>query len=388
MNRDHLSASNLDRVMACPASAILPQWKKPVGSGAQRGTIIHAYMEDVVRAGRGTALDNVHPEFRDECAGIDVSHLQGWAPHVEEAFALTLRHDGSSARSLSGVLQAPGSRYPDLADDALEIPGRLDLFDEERIDDYKTGHGTTSHYWQMRFAQLAVWHVYGWTPPARTLHLQPDGTWLPRVVAAPLNTARGEDKAIAWLMHATLERVERYRREHRAPDKEDIKPGEHCKYCPAKQTCPAYTNLIQVAAGVGPDGVLREVWEKNKADAWDMAQQMKDAAAQLEEDLKALAVLDEIKLNNGKVLRQVMKEGNEYFTNVDQVVAQVAQVEGVTGAPAIIKRSLTKTAIKELLDANLGKDAGKVNTSLLQKLRDMGLLVKGVAKPAVVVEKE
>lgn len=384
MNRDHLSASNLDRVMLCPASAILPQWKKPVGGGAKRGSIIHAYMEDVVRAGRVTALDNVPPEFRDECAGIDVSHIQGWAPHVEEAFAITLRHDGYSVRPLNGR-PVDGSRYPDMADDALEIPGRLDLFDEERVDDYKTGHGDTPHYWQMRFAQLAVWNQYGWTPPARTLHLQPDGTWSPRVVAAALNPARGEDKAIAWLMHATLERVERYRREHRAPEKEDIKPGEHCKYCPAKQTCPAYTNMIQVAAGVGPEGVLREAWEKNKADAWDLAGLMKDAAATLEEDLKALAVLDDINLNNGKVLRQVMKEGNEYFTNVDRVVAEV---EGVApGAAAIVKRSLTKTAIKELLDTKLGKDAGKVNTSLLQNLRDMGLLVKGAAKAAVVVEK-
>lgn len=387
MNRDHLSASNLDRVMACPASAILPQWKKPGSGGAQRGTIIHAYMEDVATVGRGTALDNVHPDFRDECAAIDVSHLHGWAPHVEEAFALTLRHDGSSARSLSGVLQAPGSRYPAMADDVLEIPGRLDLFDAGRVDDYKTGHGTTSHYWQMRFAQLAVWHVYGWTPPARTLHLQPDGTWLPRVVAAPLNTARGEDKAIAWLMHATLERVERYRREHRAPDKEDIKPGEHCKYCPAKQTCPAYTNLIQVAAGIGPDGVVQQAWGKNKADAWDLAQQMKDAAAQLEDDLKAMAVLDEIKLNNGKVLRQVMKEGNEYFTDISRVLGEVRALAPAGDVARIVKESLTKTAIREYLDRRVDEPA-RVNTALLQKLRDMGLLVKGAAKPAVVVEKE
>jgi hypothetical protein len=331
----------------------------------------------------GDALALVPEEFREECARIDVLAARE-LDHVEVAFALGLHNDWFDVRLLDGPPE-PGSRYPAMRDTLLEIPGRLDGYNATTVDDYKTGHGDTSHYWQMRFAQLALFAHDGRRVRARTLHLQPDGTWAPHVVAEPFKDA-AEAKSIAWLLHATLERVERYRREGRAPDKEDVKPGEHCRYCPAKQTCPAYTNLVQVAAGIGPDGVVKAAWGKNKADAWDLAQQMKDAAAQLEEDLKALAVLEDIPLNNGKVLRYAFKEGNEYFTDISRVLVAVNAVVPSGDAARIVKESLTKTAIRAYLDGRV-EDSAKVNASLLQQLRDTGLLVKGKGEWKVGVEK-
>lgn len=63
------TASQLERVMACPASAALPK-ARSTDSYSERGTAIHDYLENVFYIGADAALAKVPSAYAEDCAMI------------------------------------------------------------------------------------------------------------------------------------------------------------------------------------------------------------------------------------------------------------------------------------------------------------------------------
>ena len=80
-----LTASQLDRAMACPASFALPAVSFPPSKESDRGTEIHRFLETAVTSGREVALAEVPDDapWRATCEGVDLSLLTAEAESVE-----------------------------------------------------------------------------------------------------------------------------------------------------------------------------------------------------------------------------------------------------------------------------------------------------------------
>src|ERR1700722_8130619 len=89
------TASALERVCQCPASAALPQVLSSDEDGV-RGTQIHAYLRRRIQGWDiAHALELVPEPWRQTCNGIDVRRLiSGWREvEAETAYALDVSND-------------------------------------------------------------------------------------------------------------------------------------------------------------------------------------------------------------------------------------------------------------------------------------------------------
>ncbi len=71
-----LTASQLQRIFTCPASAALPAVIEQAGEAAQDGNDIHAYLYRRLKNGNPKALVEMKNSMRGRCAAIDLGALQ------------------------------------------------------------------------------------------------------------------------------------------------------------------------------------------------------------------------------------------------------------------------------------------------------------------------
>lgn len=249
--------SSLDRVMACPASAVLPPTRE-VSSGvwASRGNVIHAFLRDVNHLGREEALTRVPLEHLEACEGIDLSQM----PVSPDAYAaeVALAYDWAqdTGREINrGTDSREYGAWP------TEVAGRTDVVavtdTAVRVLDYKTGYrylGRADESWQLRGYALAAARAYGKREAEVSfIRVTEDGS--PWFIHGKLGFLDLEEAALA--LTTTGETIERLRGERAGEDGKGrlleghLKAGPHCRYCPAFGRCPEQARLLRSVVADG-----------------------------------------------------------------------------------------------------------------------------------------
>jgi hypothetical protein len=328
-----ISASSLGRVAVCPASAVLPSVDS-VGEAARRGTILHAYLENVPSMGREEALALVDEEYRAAAEVIDLEALPidgtRWAQEVAFAFDVTT----GRARELG---RSRGRDYGTRRD--TEVVGTADVIGLSRdgsmalVLDHKFGASPiakASRNYQLKFLALAATRAYGATDARVALiHIPPSG--LPWYDSATFDAF---DLAVfAQELRRIVDRVAFAERSVHAGEPPLATTGEHCKWCPCLPYCPAQTALVRTVVGELEGQWERPVTPEDAARVYEKVKAAKAVLARLENALYTYAAANPIPLANGIVFGSVTEESNE---SVDGPTARAALLDLESGAESAI----------------------------------------------------
>ena len=332
------SASELQRLFACPGSAALPTTRAVGSDAAERGTAVHLFLERVA-AGMAPeeALDMVEDEeHRALCAAINLAELPiGTAPEVTFAYDLS----SGRARELGRRL---GRDYRGLAEE--ELPGTSDAVGVGAaavfVGDYKTGFHVVAARDNLQLRALCLFAARAYDRDeaiGEIVRIKPDGgVWRDRVTFDALDL---DDFSVQ------LERVTKavlgQRARAAAGRLPDVVEGDHCRFCPAWDACPAKaTALVRVASGADTEPLLSllPLTPELAGHAWVKMRAARRLLERLEASCHAaLNEYGELPLPSGGVLRRVTEPGNERLDGrvvfavvreqLDQEVAEGA-VEG------------------------------------------------------------
>lgn len=388
-----LSASHLPRVLACPASHVLPQRKLEAGEAAERGTNIHAFLEVAFKHGRESAWETFSPELPGIAVarGLDLELL--WADLTDGLAEATFAFDGvtQTARLLGTSL---GRQYENTG----EILGTADFVGRHHetrqliIVDYKTGllpvDAATSQ--QLAFLALAAHlHYHTNTVTARIVQIREDSTFH--------FNEREYDAELLREFGAHLGELQQvltvFAGWQAAGKMLPVAIGEHCKYCPALTSCPATASVLQNLqwATNKDDLTAWNVERLNGQEAgalWDRLQLIKKALDVQETVLRDYARENVLEVSGGK---QMMLGRQEYSQiALGPALDIISQVCGQDLAEHLLNATnakLPKTELEAALKASglQGGELRQVLAVLNQEFERQGALVRAtreVMQPA------
>lgn len=366
-----LSGSALQRLWACQGAAVLPQVDR-TSPFAEAGTAKHSYFRNLKRMDREEALALVSDEYRELCEAVVVDDL----PLSEEFLAeLAVAYDVDTD-TCREIGEDKDRNYGPLG--PREIPMTLDLAaDGEEyvfVGDYKTGRGYVTparRNLQLRAGALAMARLKG-RSAARVaiVHVREHGQ--PFYDVAHFDAF--ELELIAAELRELMNRVEAAREADAAGASPALATGEHCRYCPSFQFCPAQTVLLrQVVAE--PERVTQELkamlTPETAGRAYLRYQAVKTVLREVEKSLRAYAAEHPIPLGDGafygpvarekevldaEVVREVLKEQHgadiadracEFSTSkaaIDRAVRVVQEAKKQAGEKVTLT-SLNKAAL-------------------------------------------
>lgn len=372
------TGSQMDRITRCPASAALPQIHDAEPSDARdRGTAMHAFLERVPVVGRDAALAEVDERWRPFCSDIQLAKL---ADRMELSRELALAYNW---RRDTARLLAPFERRAYEVDPDCEIPLTLDLAgaasDVVYVGDFKSGHGwlpDASGSMQLGLGALALARLHRASRAViEYIRILDDGS--SRRFDATLDVFGLE--AIAGRVCEAMEEVDRLRKDIAAGATPTVTEGRWCRWCKAKQFCPAKTALIRhVLADPQPVPYILPLTPESALRAYRLLQPAKQALAQIEGALYAYAKLTPIPLGveedgSHRFFGELRGPGNEELSGA--VTHQVlAELYGGEVANKAVSFETTKTAITDAIRAVL--PAGEKITHHTEKVfnlvRDRG----------------
>jgi len=340
MPSDLPTFSALGRVLACPASHVLPQVESG-GEYADVGRAVHAYLHAVALTDQTTALEHVPKDQRELCEAIPLERLPvGLSPEVPLAYNVVT----GEGRFLSA---GDGYRnYESATED--EIAGTTDVLgvdaNEVYVGDYKTGRPVTParHNPQMLIAGLAATRATG-APRVRLelIYVHGGSTWTDVAVVDAFELAEFEERVVG--MVSILRQVAL------VPDIAPTTLGPHCRYCPAFSACPEQRALAESMT----DGSLEKringwvglITSENAVDAYRKLQQMK-ALTKRCSDIIAAYTLENgpIDLGDGRRYGPREKMGNEKL-NGPIAASLLAGLVGLEAAMACVVPTITKASI-------------------------------------------
>jgi hypothetical protein len=346
-----LSASQLQRVAVCPASAVLPRVDS-VNAAAARGTALHSYLEAVPVVGRDEALASVPDEYRAACEALDLEALPVCAVRYAAEVAFAFDPATWRARELGRSMgrDYSGARPGEIVGTA-DVVGLSEDGSTLVVADWKTGRSELAkaeRNWQLRFLALAGCRTYGATSAHVALvHIHENGTaHYDSAVFDPFDLA-----VIAHELARLANRVAFAARSHASGEPPLATTGEHCKWCPCLPYCPAQTALVRTVVSGDPEWVEsgwdRPVTPQDAARAYEIVKAVKAALARIERNLYTYAAGTPIPLPNGLVLGQVESTREE----VDGEVARrvLAELHGQDVADRACEWSTSKAAIERAL---------------------------------------
>jgi hypothetical protein len=282
------TASAIERVRACPASAIMPQVIES-GEDAARGTSLHRFTTRVLRGDTvAAALAEVPEEaWRATARRVDfrsiAGHLDPKSLRCEIGYAANVETGG--VRCLGEV---EARNYP--AHDNTEIvgtedlEGRTPLTGQIETADLKFGHaGATAaeHNPQIAFfaRSLAMIHEAP-RVGGSVLHVDEHGhVHVDRHVFEWIDL-----DAFGYELADTVTAVERAEETLAAGDTPDVRPGPWCRYCGAAPACPAHTALARAMLS-----------ELEAVDARVLSMTREEGGQALLKAERAQAILDRVK---------------------------------------------------------------------------------------------
>lgn len=362
------SASQLERVQECPASAVLPRAAE-TSPDASRGIDLHAFFELCASHGREKALQILREKgsaWLEVCEAIDTDLLPLELAH-EVAFAYDIATD--TARELGRGI---GRKYDGLG--PFEIPGTVDVAGVSDfaviVGDYKTGWGEVTaakDNSQLRFLALAAARTYERDDAIiEIIRPKENGTaWRDR---AELDVFDLMD--IADSLRSLPGRVDRQRIQWQTEKYVDVSQGPWCKYCPAFHSCPA-KQALAIRLGSGEEiTVLNKALTRDKVgQAWTRLKAAKELLGKVEKTIYAMAIEEPIDLGDGRMLGQIVKDGNEKLDG--DVVHAVMRDRFPALADTACKRTATKKSIQDALRTIVPKVAPEMRI-ILGDIRDRG----------------
>lgn len=356
----HPTGSKLDCVGRCPAAAALPQIesfpedekKDPSAKGVGK----HQFLELAAEVGRDAALEQVDDKWRPLCAEIDLAKLaRELKCSTEVAMAYNWRAD--TARRLF-----PVERRAYEIDESCEVAMRLDLVgvneDMVLIGDYKGPHAwlpSPNDSYQLGVGAVAAARLFDRSRAyVEYIRILDDGR--PLRFSAELG-AFGLESAAARIRGA-MEAVELVRGVINAGQVPNVSEGPWCRYCNARQSCPAKTATIrQLVLDSQPIPYTQALTPESASRAYAMYEPMKRALKQVEGALYAYAKLDPIYVrteDDGSIrwFGELSRPGDE---EVSGPVAHAVLNELYSGktANAAVTFETTKTAIGAAVRAAL-----------------------------------
>ena len=300
-----ISASQLHRVLACPASELLPHIRSTSGR-ATRGTSIHAYIRRrIAGLSHDDAAVGVDKDHRLTCKGIDVEEIVAGLSQVacEVSYAFSLKGE---VRRIGVNL---GREYPEeyLTGEWITGTADLDAVGEEGrpvVEDFKTGQGVPhpSVNPQILFFASCLQSLTGAAEvEGRIRYIRDDGS---TYVESHIFDAFDLDAFRLDLRRTGLSVLEARQSGARSLP---MATGGHCKYCPAIAACPAKTALARAMLPElrATGDILRSMTPEERGQAWVRAKEIESILDTVVSGLRDIAIVDPTPLPDGKVLMAI-----------------------------------------------------------------------------------
>ncbi len=345
----NFTGSSIGRVMACPSSEALPHIDF-YNDFADAGLARHKYLQHVDRLGVEEALLLVPSEHRDMCREIDIEDMP-LGLSVEVAFAWDW--ETGIARELGMELDRD---YSDCSE--TEIAGTLDvvgvgdlvhrgdlLKDWIYVGDYKGWqHVPAKDNTQLLFGALCSTQVYGKSSAlVEIINVRDGHNW------------RSKSRVDMFAIVMFARRLKATALEVLAikSGKQPIavREGKHCRYCPAKDSCPAKVGLLRsMINGQEADELEMQLPldDNNARHAYKNLQLMKSITRRAETLIYAFAAERPIDLGNGMMFGSYEKLGNEILDG-DITYEVIREAHGQEAADIAMKRKATKSGIKKAI---------------------------------------
>lgn len=228
-----VTGSALDRAALCPASTVLPRSVVAEGSAAAHGRRVHKKLET------GEPITGLSEEQRELWYPPGGEHeIQVWYDPVTRASGLDRAHKGrdyswAPPHWIVGTVDYihPSFRPPGLADCVL-------------VDDLKTGLRQRTDTLQLGLgAKGAVGHYLGAKLVVSITHVPRSGGPATREYReiGPIDMAEIQETL------DNLYALHLIEKERLACGANRVYKGSHCKYCPAKKGCPAWSSPSIIA---------------------------------------------------------------------------------------------------------------------------------------------
>lgn len=364
-----LTASRLELARSCPGSFTLGPHVSPApGEAAEKGTAIHAFLEAILD---GVDPDEALPELseaRAVCEKIDareVHEVAGPNPSTETP----LGWDPATGEAREAP-RATGERRDYSALPEGWVAGTADavsaIGDAVRITDWKTGAFEVpdpAENPQLLFLGLAAARARGKDRAIlQVVRVNDDGSL--RARAAELGP---DDLALAEAaLVAVLEKVNDSRR-----GVPQLRPGRHCRFCPALHRCPALAGEAQVLL----EDPFEELDPGSAARAWEKLAAVESALKRAREALTTYVAnrggrlpLDEarsLRLVEGR--RQSLDPGVALGIVRDRFGEEEAY-RAASVSPTSLKKVLPSADAREVLDEV--EKRGGLTTTTYESLRE------------------
>jgi hypothetical protein len=352
------SASATERTIACPASLALPKAHRSTAY-SHRGHGIHGFVRAII-AGvpRDVALAAVDAADRATCAGIEWPKLIGDLAEVECEAAFALDPIARTARFLGVDV---GRDYARFSLGPNEIPGTADIrgvrFDGVPVvRDLKTGYlevTDAEDNGQGLFFAAVLYLMLG-APEVcfEIMKLKPSGE-----IVTDSTATYGAFELDSFLdaLEEALVESRTARRVYLAGGTPDVTVGPWCRYCEAMESCPAYTRLARsMAADVADlESRVESLTLPEAGVAWRKAKQIEAMLGRVLEALKARARQDPLPIENGKIVKAISFERNDF----DRAVAlEMLRARGATDEDirSLYRASMVEQ-VREVNDPGAGR---------------------------------
>jgi hypothetical protein len=373
------TGSQLERVLACPASFHLPQVNDYTSSDAAvRGNCIHRYLQllidgqDREQAEQVLITEKYDMELVEECAELEIDFDRrefSEMSYAEVTFYYNVstgdvRHGG---QNLNRDYKC-GPFEIALTLDVICVPGPLQV----RIVDWKSGHtdlGNPAKLAQLLMGALAAYKYYKVTFCEVAIGYVRNGRiWFEEATVDIFDLEDFAQRLVELQSRSAAASVQIAKGE--TPD---VTTGTHCKYCPAFSACPATVALVRSLPDLEATSGNGTLTRSRMGDAWVQLKQYRKAIAAMEKAIRAEAEREPIELPNGKTLGLVNFDGNEQLDGriAHDVVAAVTGDRAV--ADTAVSFAATKAGIKRALTAHCKSGTrAKVEREILDGIREAG----------------
>ncbi len=390
------TASQVERIERCPASAALPTVRE-TNEWSEVGDEKHAIMKRVIDiCGEGVtvgdavtaALSEAPPAIAEAMADLPWDILpvgKGFAAEVAMAIDLETGEARELGRGLSREVV-----YRDLK--PTEFGGVADIIgladDHVLVPDWK----------------------FGWTEHARarenrqllTLALMACKIW--KKPKAKVSIVRLPERGNPWIDTAELGQFElglhlanlrkirdRVEYEIRASAEGVVKtnPGQWCRFCPSFAACPSQTAMIRAAAGGTLDARIDSMLplsDETFGAAWRASAILAMAHKKLKSALHTYIAYkkgEPIAIGNGLEVLEVITQGRDSIVDGELVYQYLKEEFGVELANEVCGHSATKGAIEDGVKrfaADRGTTKKAIANDTIEALRRLGAVKKKPGK--------
>lgn len=291
------SASAVTRGMACPASQALPHVYSPPGRAADRGNAVHTLMDHTTDKGHAAALQMVPPEFREWCARIDseaiIAATVGDGELIGSEITYVFDYVTGKSRELGRRLnrnyrrKAP-TEFAMTIDLGVKYPSRV------KSTDWKTGSYVepAADNSQLKLHLVAMTDVF--SSDIGTGELVKIGDEGVDWTDSADYDAFDRDAFVAEIgeMVVGIEKAEAVVKSGGTPA---VREGDHCKFCPAYERCPAKLSLLIAIVG----GKLESLEDENAVLAYQRTRDVIEIGERALNKIKERADREPIALGDG-----------------------------------------------------------------------------------------